>query len=76
MHITSPKPALAYGLLVFVCLALAISAIGALDALTWLLEVIWVFVGLILIIWRWKKFPLTQLLCFALAIHALVLMYG
>lgn len=34
------------------------------------------FIGLILIIWRWKQFPLTTLLCFALAIHALILMYG
>lgn len=67
---------MAYGLLIFVCVSLAISAIGAFDALTWFLEVIWVFIGLILIIWRWKKFPLTKLLCIALAIHALVLMYG
>ncbi len=76
MQIASPGPKMAYGLLFFVCAALAVSAIGALDALTWFLEVIWVFVGLILIIWRWKKFPLTKLLCVALVIHALVLMYG
>ncbi len=76
MQIASPGPKMAYGLLIFVCVSLLISAIGALDSLTWFLEVIWVFVGLILIIWRWKKFPLTKLLCVALAIHALVLMYG
>ncbi len=76
MQITSPGPKTARGLIIFVCLALAISAIGAFDALTWFLEVVWVFIGLPLIIWNWKKFPLSQLLCFALAIHALVLMYG
>jgi len=76
MQITSPGPNTARGLVIFVCLALAASAIGAFDTLTWFLEVVWVFIGLPLIIWRWKKFPLSKLLCFALAIHALVLMYG
>ena len=76
MHVSTPKPALALGLLIFVCAALAFSAIGALDGLTWFLEVVWIFIGLILIIWRWKKFPLSTLLCVALVIHALVLMYG
>ena len=76
MQIAIPGPKMAYGLLLFVCIALVISGIGAFDALTWFLEVIWVFAGLILIVWRWKKFPLTKLLCIALAIHALVLMYG
>jgi len=76
MQLASPGPKMAYGLLIFVCVSLAISAIGAFDALTWFLEVIWIFIGLILILWRWKKFPLTKLLCIALSIHALVLMYG
>jgi len=76
MSISTPRPALATGLLIFVCLALAISAVGALDGLTWFLEVVWIFIGLFLIIWRWKKFPLSTLLCIALVIHALVLMYG
>lgn len=76
MSIHSPSPALARGLLVLVCLALAVSAVDAFDTLTWFLEVIWVFIGLALIMWRWKKFPLTQLLCYALTLHALVLMYG
>lgn len=76
MQIAQPGTRMATGLLIFVCLALAISAIGAKDGLTWLLEVIWVFAGVILVVWRWKKFPLTQLLCIALVIHALVLMYG
>ncbi len=76
MQIASPGPKMAWSLLIFVCLALAVSAIGAFDALTWFLEVVWVFIGLPLIIWHWKKFPLSKLLCFALVVHALVLMYG
>lgn len=76
MQINSPGPVLARSLVVFVCIALAISGIGARDGLTWFLEVVWVVVGLPLVIWRWKTFPLTRLLTFALVIHALVLMYG
>jgi putative membrane protein len=76
MPLTQPGPKTARGLLIFVCLALAVSAIGTHDGLTWFLEVFWIFLGLPLIVWRWKKFPLSKLLCFALVIHALVLMYG
>jgi putative membrane protein len=76
MQITTPDPKMARGLLIFVCLALLVSAIGAHDALTWFLEVVWVFIGLPLIIRHWKNFPLSKLLCFALVAHALVLMYG
>ena len=76
MEIDKPSRSMAYGLLIFVSLALAISAIDARDTLTWFMEVIWVIVGIPLIIWRWKKFPLSKLLCFALAFHALVLVYG
>ena len=76
MQIDKPGSPLSYGLLLFVCLALLLSAIGAKDSLTWFLEVIWVFVGIPLIVWRWKTFPLTKLLSIALAAHALVLIYG
>ncbi|MEO6171658.1 MAG: DUF2238 domain-containing protein, partial [Arenimonas sp.] len=76
MEIDKPSRSSAYGFLIFVSLALAISAIGAHDNLTWFMEVFWIFIGIPLIIWRWKKFPLTKLLCVALIIHALVLMYG
>jgi putative membrane protein len=76
VKIAIPDSKMAYGLLIFVCLALLVSAIGSHDSLTWLLEVIWVFIGVPLVIWRWKKFPLSTLLCVALAAHALVLMYG
>jgi len=76
MEIDKPGPKLGLGIFIFVCLALFISAIGAYDTLTWFMEVVWVFIGLPLVLWRWKKFPLTKLLCFALAFHALVLIYG
>ena len=76
MEITKPGQKFAYGLLIFLCLALFISAIGAHDMLTWFMEVVWVFIGIPLVVWRWKKFPLTTLLCVALVFHALVLIYG
>ena len=76
MQIDKPGRSMSYGLLIFVCVALLVSAIGALDTLTWFMEVVWIFIGVPLVIWRWKHFPLTQLLSCLLAFHALVLMYG
>lgn len=46
------------------------------DRATWALEVVWVLVGLPLVIWRWRSFPLTRLLCWLLVAHAAVLLYG
>jgi putative membrane protein len=59
-----------------VVLALAASGWIATDRLTWLLETVWVIAALPLIAWRWAKFPLTRLLCWLLALHALVLIHG
>ena len=59
-----------------VLLALAFSFWIARDRLTWFLEVIWAMVGLVLVAWHWKRFPLTRLLCWLLALHALVLIHG
>ena len=59
-----------------VVLALAVSLAIATDRLTWVLETVWVMVGLALIAWRWPHFPLTRLLCWLLALHALVLIHG
>lgn len=59
-----------------VLLALAISFLIAKDRLTWFLEVIWAMVGLVLVAWNWARFPLTRLLCWLLALHALVLIHG
>ena len=59
-----------------VALALAVSLWIARDRLTWLLETVWVIVALPLFAWRWPRFPLTRLLCWLLALHALVLIHG
>jgi putative membrane protein len=43
---------------------------------TWWLEIAWVLVGLPLVLLCWRRFPLTRLLSWLLAGHALVLIYG
>ena len=60
-------------LVVALVAALAISGWIARDRLTWSLEVVWAIVGLALVAGNWKRFPLTRLLCWLLALHALVL---
>jgi putative membrane protein len=52
------------------------SGIAPHERLTWLMEVIWVMAGLPLVFFSWRRFPLTRLLCWLLAVHALVLIYG
>ena len=59
-----------------VAAALAWSAVAPVDRLTWLLEVAWVMAGVPLVWACWGRFPLTRLLCWLLALHALVLVYG
>jgi putative membrane protein len=59
-----------------IVLALAVTLMVAKDRLTWFLEVVWAMVGLGLIAWKWARFPLTRLLCWLLALHALVLIHG
>ncbi len=66
----------AWGLAIVVVLALAVSFWIARDRLTWFLEVVWVMAALPLIAWRWPCFPLTRVLCWLLALHALVLIHG
>jgi putative membrane protein len=52
------------------------SGIAPVSRLTWLMEVMWVVVGLPLVLWGWRRFPLTRLLCWLLVLHAFVLLYG
>ncbi|MDX2290892.1 MULTISPECIES: DUF2238 domain-containing protein [Streptomyces] len=59
-----------------VAATLAVSAWGAEDPATWLLETVWVMVGLPLAILLRRRFPLSGLLCGLLAAHALVLIVG
>jgi putative membrane protein len=63
-------------LLALVALALGWSAIVAKDRLTWFLEIVWVLAALPLLASNWRRFPLTRLLCWLLAAHALVLIHG
>jgi putative membrane protein len=59
-----------------VAIALVVSGFVARDRMTWLMEVVWVILALPLIAARWRTFPLTRLLCWLLAAHALVLIHG
>ncbi|MBB4987179.1 MULTISPECIES: DUF2238 domain-containing protein [Streptomyces] len=56
--------------------ALTVSALGAADPTTWVLETVWVMLGLPLVILLRKRFPLSGLLCGLLAAHATVLIVG
>jgi len=63
-------------LIAIVAGALLVSGLAPKDRLTWFMEVVWVIVALPLIIAKWRSFPLTRLLCWLLAAHALVLIHG
>lgn len=56
--------------------ALLVSGIAPRDRLTWVMETVWVMAALPLLAWRWPHFPLSRLLCWLLALHALVLIHG
>ena len=71
-----PTRAEGWALAGIVMAALVASGIAPTDRLTWFMEVVWVIVGLPLIAWRWRAFPLTLLLSVLLALHALVLIHG
>ena len=71
-----PTQAERVGLLMLVVAALLWSGIAPTDRLTWLLEIVWVLLALPVLMWNWRRFPLTRLLCWLLAAHALVLIYG
>jgi putative membrane protein len=59
-----------------VVVALLWSGIVANDRLTWFLEVVWIVLAVPLLVANWRRFPLTRLLCWLLAAHALVLIHG
>ncbi|MFG2052907.1 DUF2238 domain-containing protein [Micromonospora sp. NPDC048930] len=63
-------------LLGLVLVALVVSGIRPYDRLTWLLETVWVIVGVPVLLLTWRRFPLTTLLCGLLALHALILVVG
>ncbi|MFI8093270.1 DUF2238 domain-containing protein [Streptomyces sp. NPDC086080] len=59
-----------------VAAALTVSAFGAKDPTTWVLETVWVMLGLPMAVLLRRRFPLSGLLCGLLAVHALVLIVG
>ena len=46
------------------------------DGLTWFLEVFPAIVGLVVVLVTWRRFPLTDLTCILILIHAIILMIG
>src|SRR3954452_15773177 len=63
-------------LLLLGLLALAASAVGAYDRVTWILEVFPILLGVPLLIATRRRFPLTPLAYRLLFLHALILMLG
>jgi putative membrane protein len=57
-------------------LALAVTAIRPHDYFTWLLEVAPILIGVPILVWSYRRFPLTPLLYRLLLVHALILMLG
>ena len=74
--IRSPSRPEGLFLIVLVLGVLVWSGIAPHDRLTWLMEVVWVLLGLPLVLLTRHRFPLTRLLCWLLALHAVVLIYG
>jgi putative membrane protein len=52
------------------------SAINPKDYFTWFLEVVPALIGLVVMAWSYKSFPLTPLLYILILLHAIVLMVG
>lgn len=69
-------PAEAIGLSCAVAAALSWSAIAPVDRTTWLMEIIWVLAAAPLLFFTRKRFGLTRLLAWLIAIHCLILIYG
>jgi len=63
-------------LVAVVLLGFVWSGLAPISRLTWVMEVAWVVVGLPAVLWVWRRFPLTRLLCWLLVLFALVLLYG
>lgn len=76
MSIRHPRSTEAIAMVLITAAALIWSGIGAHDPLTWVMETIWVMVGLPLVMFSWSRFPLTRLLCWLLVLHAVVLCIG
>ena len=68
--------ALPASLLLAVAVALVVSGIAPYDRLTWVLEVLPVLIAAPLLVVTWRRFPLTPLVYWLIALHALILILG
>lgn len=59
-----------------VLVIMAVSGWQPVDRVTWVMETFWVIIGVPLVLALWRRFPLTDLLCWLLVLHALVLAVG
>lgn len=66
----------ALGLFGAVMVVLVWSGIAPNDRLTWFMEVIWVLAAIPLLFVTYRRFPLTRLLLWLIAIHCVILIYG
>jgi putative membrane protein len=74
MDSATRMPALLLGA---VLVLLALSGIAPqTDRLTWLLETFPVMIGAVVLLATWPRFPLTPLLCWLIALHAVILIVG
>jgi putative membrane protein len=64
------------GLLAATGAALALSAVHPHDYFTWFLEVAPIFIGAVILVATYRRFPLTPLAYRLLTVHALILMVG
>jgi len=74
--VTGARRVLLPALLGLVIVALVTSGIQPYDRLTWLLETVWVIMGVPVVLLIWRRFPLSTLLCCLLAVHAMILIVG
>jgi putative membrane protein len=70
------SPVLPATLLALVAVALVASGIRPYDRLTWVLEVLPVLIAAPLLVATWRRFPLTPLAYWLIALHALILILG
>lgn len=73
---TSVSPREGGFLLAVVGLVLVWSGIAPNDRLTWLMEIAWVLLAIPLLLWTRRRFPLTRLLYWLIAVHCVILIYG
>lgn len=67
---------LRWALFIFVGIGLLISGIHPKDRFTWFLEILPILITAPILLWTFRSFPLTSMLYFLIALHAMVLMIG